>query len=298
MGGADILHFPQPLMMAFPLPFRDDSHTPEPADPSLVNRLHRFLEIPELLEHFLGELEEHSAISGIGYTAQGGGEVFSAGRKGRRVQRAALHCEGESLGEIELHLAGEPDASPARLLAPLAHPLRNALLYHRAKLLARRDSLSGLGNRAALETAIATEVARAQRFGEAFTMLIADIDHFKRINDALGHSTGDRVIRGVSGELAECLRPYDQAFRYGGEEFVVLLSQTGIGRGTRIAERIRRRIAARCRVEGERGRKVTVSIGIAEFHREESVSELFDRADRALYRAKGEGRNRTVAADP
>lgn len=298
MASADILPFPQPLAVAFPypLPPREDSLFEASAEVSLVNRLHRFLEIPELLEQFLGEMGSRFAITGIGYTACGG-ECFIAGRKGRRVQRAMLHCAGEQLGEIEIHAAREPGTSVARLLEPLAQPLRNALLYHRAKLLARRDSLSGLGNRMALETAIATETARAQRFGEAFSMLIVDIDHFKRINDALGHSSGDRVIRAVSAELAECLRPYDQAFRYGGEEFVVLLSQTALNRGMRIAERIRRRIAARCHVEGDRARKVTVSIGLAEFQRNETVSELFDRADRALYRAKGEGRNRTVAAE-
>jgi diguanylate cyclase (GGDEF)-like protein len=296
MASADILPFPQTFAAVFPLSFPAEDRDPEASEVSLVNRLHRFLEIHELLEAFLDEMRAHFPVTGVGYTAHGGGEVFLAGRKGRRVQCATLHCAGEPLGQIEIHVGRDIGTGTARLLAPLAQPLRNALLYHRAKLLARRDSLSGLGNRMALESAIATEVARAQRFGETFTMLIVDIDHFKRINDALGHSSGDRVIRAVSAELADCLRPYDQAFRYGGEEFVVLLSQTGINRGMRIAERIRRRIGARCHVEGERGRKVTVSIGIAEFQREETVSELFDRADRALYRAKGEGRNRTIAA--
>ena len=162
--------------------------------------------------------------------------------------------------------------------------------------LARRDTLSGLGNRSALEQAMATEAARAQRFGLPFTLLMVDIDHFKRVNDSLGHSAGDEVIRSVAGELAACLRPYDQAFRFGGEEFVVLLGQTGIGKGMEIAERIRRRIAARCRPDVDPANRITVSLGVASFDPTQTLGQLFDRADKALYRAKETGRNRSVAA--
>jgi diguanylate cyclase (GGDEF)-like protein len=213
------------------------------------------------------------------------------------VVRARLHFGTACLGEIELQLSGELRISPDALLAPLAAPLHNALLHHRVKLLARKDSLTGLGNRMALDATLATEVARAQRFGHPFSLLIIDIDHFKHINDAFGHSAGDQVIRAVAAELAECLRPYDQAFRYGGEEFVVLLSETGIAKGRQIAERIRRRIAVRCKPQANPGHKVTVSTGAGEFLRTETLGELFDRVDRALYRAKSEGRNRVIAAD-
>ena len=108
-------------------------------------------------------------------------------------------------------------------------------------------------------------------------------------------SLSDPLIRAVASELAACLRPYDQAFRYGGEEFVILLGQTGLDKGMEIAERIRRRIAARCRPEADPGRRITVSLGLAEFDAAETPAHMFDRADKALYRAKQEGRNRSVA---
>jgi diguanylate cyclase (GGDEF)-like protein len=298
MAGADILQFPQPVASNPPSPL--DAATEqllELADLQFCNRLHRFLDINPLLEHFLDETSSWLPLVGLCYAPPGMREVFVAGRATRQVLRSRLHFGSEYLGEIELQLSGDIKVPPDALLAPLAAPLHNALLHHRVKLLARKDSLTGLGNRMALDTALATEVARAQRFGHPFSLLIVDIDHFKHVNDCFGHSAGDQVIRAVAAELAECLRPYDQAFRYGGEEFVVLLSETGIAKGMRIAERIRRRTAVRCKPEANPGHKVTVSIGAAEFLRTETLSELFDRADRALYSAKSAGRNRVIAAD-
>ena len=159
--------------------------------------------------------------------------------------------------------------------------------------LARRDALTGLHNRRAF-----VEAARARlAAGARVLLLIADIDHFKRINDSLGHSAGDQVIRAVATQARDCLRPYDQAFRFGGEEFVVILSQTSLAKGMQIAERIRKRIAQRCSLDAATTGKITVSIGAAEIREAETVDGLFDRADRALYRAKSEGRNRSIAAD-
>jgi diguanylate cyclase (GGDEF)-like protein len=235
-------------------------------------------------------------LCGIRYTLADSGETFVAGRITRRAFSAALRQGGETLGTVELFAFSDMATQAQTILAPLVSPLRNALAYHRAMSLARRDTLSGLGNRSALEQALATEAARAQRFGLPFTMLLVDIDHFKTVNDTLGHSAGDGVICAVAAELAGCLRPYDQAFRFGGEEFVVLLGQTGLGKGMEIAERIRRRIAARCRPASDPGRKITVSLGVAGFDAAETQEQLFNRADRALYRAKEEGRNRSIAA--
>lgn len=296
MASAEIIQFPQP---ATPIMFRQQIEVPPEVDIAelqLLNRLFQHLDVQTLLEQFLIEMCAWLPLCGVRYTIADTGESFLAGRATRRASSAALRQAGETLGQIELFAFGDIAATTATVLAPLGAPLRNALNHHRVKLLARRDTLSGLGNRTALEQAVATEVARAHRFSLPFTMLVVDIDNFKRINDSLGHSAGDDVIRGVSTELAGCLRPYDQAFRYGGEEFVVLLGQTGIAKGMQIAERIRRRIAARCKPEADPARRITVSIGGAEFIHAETVDNLFDRADRALYRAKDEGRNRSVAA--
>jgi len=297
MAGADILPFPQPLPSAgWPLLDLDRERVVDVAELQLILRLHRCLDIQSLLEQYLAEIAPWLPVEGLAYTAPESRDRFLAGHSSRQVLRSRMHAGGEFIGEMELQLSGEMKAPLEAVLAPLAGPLHNALRHHRVKLLARKDALTGLGNRMALDTAITTEVARAHRFAHDFTMLIVDIDHFKRINDTLGHSAGDQVIRDVASELADCLRPYDQAFRYGGEEFVVLLSETGLVKGMQIAERIRRRIAARCHAEADSALRVTVSVGGAEYQRTETVSELFDRADRALYRAKKEGRNRAIAA--
>ena len=299
MAGADILQFPQPIT-------RDASSAALPAAPGrtlslaelqLGNRLHRQLDLRKLLELFLEELRLTLPIEGLCYSPPDSAECFVAGRGTSRTLRSRLHLDGEYLGQIEAQVRGELHTPLAALLAPLAAPLGNALQHHRLKLLARKDPLTGLGNRMALDAALATEVARAQRFGQPFAMLIADIDHFKRINDTLGHSAGDQVIRGVAAQLRDCLRPYDQAFRFGGEEFVVILSQTTLAKGMQIAERIRKRTAHRCSLDAATTGKITVSIGAGEIRDTETVDGLFDRADRALYRAKSEGRNRCIAAD-
>ena len=107
---------------------------------------------------------------------------------------------------------------------------------------------------------------------------------------------GDQVLRTVAAQITDCLRPYDQAFRFGGEEFVVMLSQTAQVKGMEIAERIRQRIATHRKPDGGSAPTITVSIGCGEFRHDETIGELFDRADRALYAAKNQGRNRVVAA--
>ena len=298
MAGADILQFPHPIAQpAQPRASTPAQRAPGLAELELSNRLHRQLDPRKLLELFLEELRLTLPVEGLCYSPPDSAECFVAGRGTSRTLRSRLHLDGEYLGQIEAQVRDELHSPLAALLAPLAAPLGNALQHHRLKLMARKDPLTGLGNRMALDAALATEVARAQRFGQPFALLIADIDHFKRINDSLGHSAGDQVIRAVATQARDCLRPYDQAFRFGGEEFVVILSQTSLAKGMQIAERIRKRIAQRCSLDAATTGKITVSIGAAEIREAETVDGLFDRADRALYRAKSEGRNRSIAAD-
>lgn len=299
MASADILEFPRSGSEAPPARASVAGGPGErplgPAELQLAHVLHGHLDLVSLLERFLSEVRGAQPIEGLCYSPPDSGECFVAGRGSARSLRSRLHFDGEYLGQVEAQVHGELRAPLAALLAPLASPLRNALHHHRVKLLARKDPLTGLGNRMALESALETEVARAQRFGHPFSLLIADIDHFKQVNDTLGHSFGDQVIRAVAAQVRSCLRPYDQAFRYGGEEFVVVLSQTGLGKALQVAERIRKRISQRCPVDAAGGR-VTVSIGVGEIRADEGIEALFDRTDRALYRAKNEGRNRSLAA--
>jgi diguanylate cyclase (GGDEF)-like protein len=160
-----------------------------------------------------------------------------------------------------------------------------------------RDSLTGLYNRWYVMEKIDSEMNRALRHGSPMSVLMLDLDHFKKVNDSFGHSVGDEVLKVVGQVLRESCRVYDVAGRYGGEEFCVVLPETRVGNTKMVAERIRSRLASTELPVGSSSITVTASIGVAGM---DSVSDegvvsaaaLLDRADRALYAAKHHGRNR------
>ncbi len=156
------------------------------------------------------------------------------------------------------------------------------------------DSLSGLLNRRSLFHRISVEIERSIRLDVPLTGLMVDIDHFKDVNDNHGHQCGDMVIREIGARLQGDLRKYDYAGRYGGEEFLVVLSNSTEQQAMSIAERFRRHMEdAMVTCAGE-SIKVTVSIGVARYRQGESQEAWIERADRAMYQAKQAGRNRIV----
>lgn len=176
--------------------------------------------------------------------------------------------------------------------------LKNGLLSE----ISARDSLTGLYNRLYVMEKIDSEMNRSVRHGFPVSLLMLDIDHFKRVNDSFGHSAGDGVLRSVAQVLLDSCRVYDVPSRYGGEEFCVVLPETRVGNTTVVAERIRERLAAHRFEVGADSVIVTASIGIAGIDSAESEgivspATLIDRADRALYSAKHLGRNRVELWD-
>jgi diguanylate cyclase len=166
-----------------------------------------------------------------------------------------------------------------------------------AELHSKTDALTGLANRRSLAAFLrATQIA-AMETGTPLSILMIDIDHFKKFNDNFGHPVGDQVLRLVAKVLQESVREGDLAARYGGEELIAVLPGTDLDQCTEIAERVRQRIAdARLtrRATGEEISSITVSIGVAQFRLAESLEALVERCDRALYHAKRSGRNRTI----
>lgn len=158
------------------------------------------------------------------------------------------------------------------------------------------DPLTGLPNRAAWSERLDLEVARRQRYGGQLLLAVLDVDHFKRINDGYGHLAGDRVLKIIAGELSKRLRKTDFIARFGGEEFVLLIPATPMEGGVQLLETLRAAIEA-CPFHFK-GEPVTItfSAGIAEFRNGEATEVTFERADQALYRAKGSGRNRVEQA--
>jgi diguanylate cyclase (GGDEF)-like protein len=172
----------------------------------------------------------------------------------------------------------------------------NATLRDRNEELERlsaSDSLTGLSNRRVLTQRLAEELLRSQRQNHSFTVVMLDVDHFKKYNDAHGHPAGDEVLKRVANILRTSTRAGDCTARYGGEEFAVLLSGKGVEEATQLAERIRERVAEEEFTSG----RITISAGIAEFPGHGHTADaVISSADEALYQAKREGRNRVACA--
>ncbi|MBF8186102.1 GGDEF domain-containing protein [Nonomuraea sp. K274] len=171
--------------------------------------------------------------------------------------------------------------------------LQRSLLHAQLQAAARTDAKTGLLNAAAWQREADTEIVRARRTGETLALLIIDIDHFKRVNDAHGHLVGDQVLAGVAATLRSQLRDYDVVGRFGGEEFVVLLPGADAEEASRVAERLRVRIGRTAIPVDDILVKITISAGVAlmSIHGDDLI-DLLAAADLALYRAKELGRDR------
>ena len=177
--------------------------------------------------------------------------------------------------------------------------LRNKLDETRAEALT--DKLTGISNRAGFDKALNTAIVEARDENTPMTLVMCDIDHFKKFNDNYGHQVGDQVLRLVGGILRSTLKGQDIPCRYGGEEFAMILPRTELVGAGKVAEAIRLTIERKRIVRkstGEAISRVTMSFGIAEYLPGEPGSDLIERADNALYRAKNEGRNRVCIGEP
>lgn len=154
------------------------------------------------------------------------------------------------------------------------------------------DGLTNLANRKQLDTVLAEELPRAQRQGRLLTLLMMDIDHFKKINDTYGHVTGDSVLRGLAAMLTKRLRPNDKLARFGGEEFCLVMPETSLSSAVRIAEDLRDFVAHQTFAAEGHEIRVTLSIGAAAATPMMTLEQLYKAADEMLYKAKMSGRNR------
>lgn len=217
------------------------------------------------------------------------GEMPQRRKDGRRfvaaVKVAPIYTPS---GELEGFVASHRDISVEKRLA------------RRMERLANTDGLTGLYNHRHLVTRLEQELSRARRYMRPLCLMIIDLDHFKAVNDRYGHLKGDEVLAGSAQVIREVTRASDLAGRYGGEEFAVVLPETGLERARVLSERLRRRIAARSYpLEGGKRFSVTCSIGVAQLSDPiGGVKSLIEAADAALYGAKAAGRNRVEIASP
>ncbi len=160
------------------------------------------------------------------------------------------------------------------------------------------DSLTGLGNRRALEIIAKSRLEGLEEGKNGFALIMADIDHFKKVNDTYGHEVGDRVLKMVASSLGSAVRPLDAAIRWGGEEFVLLCPNMGIEALAEVAERVRVVVEhSWINLEDGSPLRATISVGAARASKGEALGAILGRADARLYEAKRTGRNRCVVGD-
>jgi diguanylate cyclase len=238
---------------------------------------------------------DHGAINDYGVLLREWGPLLDTASTRQDIQRATTTLQtatNAARGKIQA-LEQLFAVSVARI-----GELREKLA--RSEKDAATDPLTGLANRRTFDAALKEATAQAVRDRTEVSLLLLDIDHFKRFNDVHGHLMGDKVLRLVAQVLTRHIKGRDTAARYGGEEYAVILAVAGMAAALTVAEQIRDLLEKRPllnRKTGENLGFITCSIGVALYRPEEAMGDLIDRADKALYRAKQTGRNRVVAEE-
>jgi diguanylate cyclase (GGDEF)-like protein len=259
----------------------------------------------------VGQLLRVIAEAAVEATGAAGGRLVTDG--GDLVDTGEPDTAGETLelpitagrevfGTLTLvgeHFTTEQRMTASSLASHAAIALENARLHRIVERQALVDGLTGVSNRRHCEEALTSEISRADRLGTTLTLVLADLDDFKAINDEHGHAAGDDVLREFAEVLRATLRDSDLAGRWGGEEFLLLLPGADAVGGAQLAERVRSSLAERSFL-GLDGAvvSVTCSFGVAQHQTGGDERDLFAAADRALYRAKREGKNRVELAAP
>ncbi|WP_417546899.1 GGDEF domain-containing protein [Marinobacter segnicrescens] len=216
----------------------------------------------------------------------------------RHIERIASTVQVYRVREQERdeQLADQMEAMREKLVAMETHceQVREQLAQERARALT--DILTQLPNRESWDERLRFEHERWQRYGHPVALAVLDIDNFKQVNDSFGHKAGDRVIQLVARALRERLRTTDFVARYGGEEFVVLLPETSLDQAIRVIDSLRQHVAEMPFHFQRRPVAVTFSAGVSWFREGSAPDRVFDEADKALYQAKSDGRNRVVGA--
>ena len=262
----------------------------------ISSALQTTLEFSELISIFCNKIQATIPHNSLEYINTEFNLVFKRGVVGRHSCSYALQVEDQQLGELKLTRSQRFSKTELEtlesLLCCLIYPLRNATLFHQALQKAYTDPLTQTHNRAAFNDMLLREIKRANRGGQELSLIFIDIDHFKAVNDEHGHDCGDFALIKVANATKDSVRGSDIVFRYGGEEFVVLLSDTNLEEATIIAERIRSNIESQTLAYGIDLLNITASLGVSSLKTNEDMENFIKRADSAMYKAKQLGRNR------
>ncbi|WP_142847444.1 diguanylate cyclase [Telmatospirillum sp. J64-1] len=240
------------------------------------------------------------AFAAIGTASDG------AGRYGRALSRftGGLSQREEDLPDLAPLLEESEEMVQAnralqeQLVASSAEILRLRQDMDALRREAATDPLTGIANRRSFDEAMGSAIRQENAAPGGLSLLMVDIDHFKAFNDSWGHQMGDQVLKLVARVLVDCIREGDLPARFGGEEFAVLLPGARLSQAVEIAEAIRSAVAEKKVINRRTGQdlgQVSLSVGVAEYRPDETAEQLIERADRVLYLAKRDGRNRVMA---
>lgn len=267
----------------------------------LNRKLQTSLDIRQILNYFFEAVQDELSCAHFTYDCPEAGIELSQGKAARHTCNYHLKLAEESLGRLQFSRSRRFRADDLHriedLLCLVVYPLRNALLYKAALQQAMRDTLTGTLNRAAFDTMLTKEIDVAQRHNNPLSLLVLDIDYFKSINDTHGHAMGDNALKALVNRVNDKIRSSDFLFRYGGEEFTIILSNTNTDGAILLAERIRKAIEEMVYINDDTTMSFTVSIGVSTLVSKEAGTSLFQRADKALYEAKDAGRNQVILAE-
>ncbi|REL32479.1 GGDEF domain-containing protein [Thalassotalea euphylliae] len=254
---------------------------------ALLEQLQTTLDLNELLNKFAMMASRYVEFSGLSFKAESVEASIRGSRSGKISRHFNLSLNGQHLGRLVYGLNTPLSGSNEKILNELhryfLNPLNNALTYRTALMLAMQDSLTGLGNRRYFDEQIKRAMHQANRSHNQVGLIVADLNKFKAINDTYGHAVGDKVLVHFADALRVSVRDSDSLFRFGGDEFVVLIECAGKESLEVIYHRIHDAVAADGYLEKY---QVSCSLGATFMNRADTEKSFFERADQALYRKK------------
>lgn len=267
----------------------------------ISGKLQTTLEVDALIELFADTLNSQFQYDTFIYCSEDKEiDILYGEEPGRNSLDYGLNVLDTPLGHITIsrdkrYRKSEIDQIE-NLLAALLYPLRNALLYRAAIQSAFIDSLTGVKNRSAFDANFSRDIEFNRRKRSNLSLLVLDVDFFKKINDHYGHAAGDQVLKEIADAVEQTIRSSDALYRYGGEEFVVVLNDTNIAGAKLLAKRIRQNVE-QLRIKSLKDLRITLSVGVSAMREDDTPQSLFERADIALYQAKQNGRNQVYTAE-
>ena len=254
---------------------------------ALMTQLQTTLDIDELLNIFAIEATRYVDFSGLYFKSQNLNTVLRGSRKAKKEHIFELNIAGDIIGTLTYGINSPISLTNGKVLEQLhqclVHPIKNSIAYHAAMQLAMQDSLTGLGNRRYFDEQLTRAMHNANRHHSLVGLVLGDLNKFKVINDTFGHLTGDLVLQEFAKVLRLCIRESDSLFRFGGDEFAIIIENAYDAVLTIIENRINLALASNAQLNKY---QIGCSIGSTFMNKADNEVSFFKRADEILYRSK------------